>query len=553
MSLSILNNTLASFAQRNLQTHEESRARLLGALATGMRIGGAADDAAGLAISTRMTAGLNGASQALRNISDAGSMLQVADGAMASIGDTLQRLRSLAVAAGNGSYSEGDRAALQEETRELLGNITQIGQQTSFNGQAVFSQEAGSIGGDERKRKVLDGLKTGWLAAAEDMVKKYYGLEADGATMTVNLEGTDGAFNNLASVSGVYSGGKFTNIHLNIDMADFGTGATQDGGSAPLYSDRIIAHEMAHAIMSRTMNFQSLPQWFIEGTAELIQGADERLAGAVGGGAAALVAATAGGTFSYEGSYAAARYLHSRLKEMGVDGGIKGVMQFLNQNQSANLNQALNTVSNGVWADAGAFMTEFGTNGANFITTKMNLTNADTGAIGGLDADGGPARNARAVVADDGTNNAEDGLAGFQVIYPEQGGSTAMRRVQIQVGERAGDTIDLHFAGMSAAALGLADLNMQDPAVALLHIDEALAFVNQQRVAVGAYSNRIDMMANGLQRDSVNLAAAQDRIANTDYASVTAGLTRAQILQQAASAMLAQANSQPRAVLSLLR
>ena len=113
--------------------------------------------------------------------------------------------------------------------------------------------------------------------------------------------------------------------------------------------------------------------------------------------------------------------------------------------------------------------------------------------------------------------------------------------------------IELQFSSMNAGALGLADLDLQHSAVSLLHLDQALEFVNQQRVNVGAASNRLDLAASGLQTNAVNLAAAKDRIEGADFAGTAAGLTRAQILQQAASAMLAQANTLPRAVLSLLR
>ncbi|GAA0408385.1 hypothetical protein GCM10009094_10630 [Massilia aurea] len=534
-----------------MRTHDTGQAKLVERLSSGMRINRASDDAAGQAITSRLTSNLRGTSQALRSLSDATSMLQVADGAMASVTDTLQRLREMAVAAGNGSYTDGDRGALQKETQALLQHITQVGTDTSFNGEAVFSQDTVSIGGDERRRAVLDGLQSGWLSSAEDLIKQHYGLMGDGARLTVNLDTTDGGYNVLASVSGTSSGGKLNNLHLNIDMADFGTAPTPDGGSAPLYSDRIVAHEMVHAVMGRTMNMGALPQWFVEGTAELINGADERLAGA--GSIAGVVATVAGGGFTYEGGYAASRYLHDRMKGLGVEGGIKGIMQYLNNNQSANLDAALNAVSNGVYTSNAAFLADFGANGEQFINTKMNLTNADTGAIGGLDADGGPARDARAVVPASGTSNAADGLAGFNVVYPDEGGASGVRRVQVQAGDSAGDLIDLQFSSMNARALGLANLDMTRSNVALLTIDRALEFVNEQRVRTGASSNRLDLAAGALETSSQNMQAARSRIQDTDYASDTARLTRTQILQQAASAMLAQANGQPRSILSLLR
>lgn len=548
MSLSINSNSLSLNAQRSLDTHVKDQAKLISRLTTGVRIGSAADDPAGQAIASRMSSGLRGISQAIRSINDASSMLQVADSAMASVTDSLQRLREMAVAAGNGSYGDGDRDSLQKEAGQLLHHITQVGEQTRFNGEAVFAQETASIGGEAKRRAVLDGLKSGWLSAAEDMIKKYYGLEGDGAKMIVNLETSDGPSTVLASVGPVAGG-----VQMNIDMADFGTAATPDGGTAFLYSDRIVAHEMTHAVMFRSVNMGGLPKWFIEGTAELIQGADERLAGAAAGGSAALVTDTANGVFSYEGSYAASRYLHARMKELGVEGGIKGVMQHLTTHRSDNLSQALATVSRGEYADEAAFLADFRANGEDFIDNKMNLANADTGAIGGLDADGGPVFDARKVVADAGTNNASDGLSGFAVEYPELGGATGTRKVQVQVGDGAGDLIELQFSSMNASALGLADLDMRRSSVALLHIDQALEFVNQQRVAAGASSNRLDMAVNALQTNSQNLATARERIEGVDYATSAAGLTRAQILQQAASAMLAQANTQPRAVLTLLR
>ena len=551
MALSISTNTLSLSTQRSMRTHDTGQAKLIERLSSGTRINRASDDAAGQAITSRMTSSLRGTSQAMRGLSDATSMLQVADGAMASVTDTLQRLREMAVAAGNGSYTDADRGALQKETQALLQHITQVGTDTRFNGEAVFSQDTVSIGGDERRRAVLDGLQSGWLSSAEDMIKQHYGIMGDGAKLTVNLDTTDGAYNVLASVSGTSSGGKLNNLHLNIDMADFGTAATPDGGSAPLYSDRIVAHEMVHAVMGRTMNMGALPQWFVEGTAELINGADERLAGA--GSMAGVVATIAGGGFSYEGGYAASRYLHDRMKDLGVEGGIKGIMQYLNNNQSANLDAALNAVSNGVYTSNAAFLADFGANGEQFINTKMNLTNADTGAIGGLDADGGPVRDARAVVPASGTSNASDGLAGFSVVYPDEGGASGVRRVQVQAGDNAGDLIDLQFSSMNARALGLANLDLTRSSVALLTIDRALEFVNEQRVRTGASSNRLDLAASALETGSQNMQAARSRIQDTDYASDTARLTRTQILQQAASAMLAQANGQPRSILSLLR
>ena len=140
-------------------------------------------------------------------------------------------------------------------------------------------------------------------------------------------------------------------------------------------------------------------------------------------------------------------------------------------------------------------------------------------------------------------------------MFPEVGGNTGVRRVQIQAGADGGNgnLIELAFSAMNARALGLGDLDVNNTAVALLHIDQAIDYVDEQRVAVGAAGNRLDLAASNNQTGSVNLQAAQGRIQDVDYASATVQLTRTQILQQAASAMLTQANGQPNAVLALLR
>jgi flagellin len=427
-----------------------------------------------------------------------------------------------------------------------------MGNGASFNGQAIFSPAQTSGNEDKRKRAVLDSLKAGWLSAAEDMVQQYYGLQGDGSTMKINLDTTDGKGGVLASVTG--ASGLGNDVTLNIDMADFNDISTPDGGTGPVYDDRVIAHEMVHAIMLHSTGM-NLPQWFIEGTAELIHGADERVAGALAGGQTAqgIVDTITGGGFTYEGGYVASRYLHDRLKAMGVDGGMKGLMTWMSGHQGTDLDTALKAVTGGQYQDTGDFMTEFAANGAGFIA-GMDLTNADTGAIGGLDADGGPSRDAQGVVPESGFGTADRPLRNFKVEYPDiGGGSISTHRVQIQVGASAGDLVDMEFSAVNASALGLADLDMRNPAVALLRIDDALASVTGQRVQVGAYSNRMDAAASNNQTASMNLEAARSRIEDLDYAGAAVRLTRAQILQQAASAMLTQANGEPRAVLALLR
>ena len=552
MALTINTNVNAMSARRQALLQDAANARSLVRLSSGSRINSAADDAAGLAITDRMSSAIAGMDQARRNIADGTSLLQLAESAMAQVTDNLQRLRTLAVQAANATMSSNEKTALQQEAAHIVAQITQIGQQTMFNGQTVFSQDTTSIGGDASRRAVIDGLRTGWLTSAEKLIKQYYGLEADGAPLTINLNDSDGKFATLAYVQGA-GADLLSGLTLNIDMADFPPINHPDGGPGDMYSDRIIAHEMVHAVMARTTGWATLPKWFIEGTAELIHGADERLAGAMGGGSAAVIAGVSNSNSTYEGAYVASRYLHHKLKEMGVDGGIKGIMLHLSQHQSASLSDALNAVTEGAYADQDAFMVDFQANGANFIDNEMDLTNSDTGAIGGFDADGGPERSARDVMLDTTDRDPDDPLVGFTEVFPEVDTQIETNKVQIQAGYKAGDIIAFSLGPMNAQALGLGDLDMRRAQAALLHVDEALAFVAEQRVTVGASLARLDSATARLATESNNLNASRSRIKDTDFAAETTQLLRSQILQQAASAMLTQANSMPNAVLALLR
>jgi len=132
---SVINTNIASLnAQRNLSASQNSLQTSIQRLSSGLRINSAKDDAAGLAISDRMTSQINGMTQATRNANDGVSMAQTAEGALSSSGDILQRVRQLAVQSSNASNTSSDRQALQTEVTQLGSELNRIAQTTSFNG-----------------------------------------------------------------------------------------------------------------------------------------------------------------------------------------------------------------------------------------------------------------------------------------------------------------------------------------------------------------------------------------------------------------------------------
>ena len=572
-------NPNSLFAQRSLTSSAGDLATSLRRLSSGLRINSAGDDAAGLAIASRMTTQVRGMSQAARNASDGLSMLQTADSLLGGVAANLQRARELAVQAANASTSLSDRQSLTYEVRQILAEINRVSSTAEFNGQKIFAQDRTSIGGDVNQRAVVDGLKLGWLQESESLVRSRYGIEADGAAMqidiTVDSDGAGGTAAFVAASVGGQPGGRGTNLRMSVDMADFTPPNLPNGGSAPFYNDRIIAHEMVHAVMARATNWESLTNtsmWFVEGSAEFIHGADERVAGDIAAAAGATlndridavvdqIATWQSTSADYSAAYIGVRYLHDKLRSNGYGGGIRDFMVYLNGASAPTMDQAMTNFFGPGYTQA-SFLTEIQatagnglSNGVNFVNNRMNLTNEDTGAVGGLDADFGPVRTAANILSDVGTTYGDDVLQGFSETWQTLvRGVAGSRQSALQVGAQVGEVTQVQFGAVNTEALGLGTLDLaQNARVALVHIDEALEYLNTQRATIGAQLSRVEYTIRSLQGSVENTAASRSRIMDADYATETAKLLRARILQRAGSAIVAQANVQPRLVLNLLR
>jgi flagellin len=570
-----INTNMSSLnAMRKLEGSQSSLERTLQRLSSGLRINSAKDDAAGLAISERMTAQVRGMAQASRNVNDGISLLQTAEGALSSAGDNLQRIRELAVQAANATNSKSDKQAIQAEVQQRIDEIERVGGSTTFNGVNIFIQSAGAPNLTYEENAVLSGLKSGWLENSERMIQNYFGLTADNANMSIELKTfTDGAGNTAARVGSQVTGGTGLgqNLVMQIDMADFTPPNLPNGGTAPFYNDRIIAHEMVHAVMARTMNWGDIVtnnKWFAEGAAEFIHGADERLSSdyAANGNNFQTVINSLddgfqGSSTEYSAAYGAVRFLHESLKAAGGQ-GIKDVMNYMSANKTATLDDAfanaVATKGGGVagYTSVANFLSAFdGGAGATYLGA-LNLANTDTGAVGGADADGGAVKTAVSVVDDAGSKTGNQVLEGFTLSFENNKplGTTEKFKGSLQVGANQNETIDFEIGALNSTALTIANIDLSKSAFdAIKNIDFALNYVNEERAKIGAQLNRLQSSFAGLQSTSENITASRGRIVDADFAAETAQLTRSQILQQAGTAMLTQANALPRNVLSLLR
>lgn len=228
-------------------------------------------------------------------------------------------------------------------------------------------------------------------------------------------------------------------------------------------------------------------------------------------------------------------------------------MTYLNTNPMATLDAAITNASRGAFADLAAFKTSFQTNGNAFVGT-FDFTNADTGAIGGFDVDGGAALNAEGILKGTGTSYGINVLEGFKVKFPELSERTNKRWVDLQVGANADQTLRIGITAANTSALGVSDVDVSTlPQYAIVHIDQAINAVSLARADIGAALSRLSYSESNLSSMNENIQSSRSRMLDTDFAEETARLTRDQILQQSGLAMLAMANNSPKQVLSLLK
>ena len=562
MGLSVNTNVAALTVHRHLAGTGSTLATSLQRLSTGMRINSARDDAAGLAITERMTSQVRGNSMAGRNANDGISYLQTAEGALSSIGDNLMRMRDLAVQAGNTMMSDDDRLGLQAEVAQLKQEVDRISSSAKFNGEFIFDQSRSSVVGNLEQLAVLDGLQNGgWLADAERLISEQYGIKADGATMTIEITTfTDGAGSTAARVaSSAVASGKASNITLQVDMADFVPPNLPNGGSAPFNNDRIIAHEMVHAVMARSASWGEVRSdannlWFIEGAAEFIHGAEERVQ--ADGTAATLadnLSAWGSSSVDYSSAYVAMRYLHKQIQAAG-GAGVQDMLQYLHNNAGKTLNDAFANATHGAYASQAAFLTDYNANKAAFVST-FNFSNADTGAIGGLDVDGGAVKTAKSIIPDYPSGRSGDVTDGFTEVFESIAAGEGNGRVlNMQVGGNAGDSLSVSAGSVNLGALGLESVDIAaSTGTSTAALDRAMEYVFRQRARVGAQMSRLENVVSTLDISNESLSASRGRMQDTNFATEAAQRSRAEILQQAGTAMMAQANSMPKLVLSLLR
>ncbi|QZY54298.1 flagellinolysin [Crassaminicella profunda] len=609
----IINHNLNALnAHNKMGMNTASSAKSMEKLSSGLRINRAGDDAAGLSISEKMRGQIRGLNQAVRNAQDGISLIQTAEGALNETHSILQRMRELSIQAANDTNTDTDREEIQNEMNQLTSEINRIGNTTEFNTKKLLNSGSENAEDKEVKENIIKGLKEGWLEMAEKNVKDAYGLEGSGKKLQVKLYSEE-SYGTLA-----YVGGTSEVLELNIDIKDFEKGDGESGNNVhgKLYNDRIIAHEMTHAVMNDAFGATKMNDlhdnnkvWFIEGTAEGIAGADERVKNVIGTSGASdntkvdklisrakdlLGGAEWKGTDEdYAAGYVIVKYLATQL-DTGSSKDMKTLMKDI-KDATGSASTALETaIKNNTVAGITSFAdfkNKFNAAGdatdyvKNTIKLDWGSDEDDVGSLLGSDH-GGSDLDGETVVDESKATDKIDGqpLKGFEVVWPET--EDENETILLQIGANKDQAFEINIGDMRAAALGISqkaaegesggagfskeagvtngttstieeaalDIADHENATAAIElIQKAIDKVSSERSKLGAYQNRLEHTINNLTNSSENLTAAESRVRDVDMAKEMMTFSKKNILGQAAQAMLAQANQQPQGILQLLR
>ncbi|GAB2995613.1 flagellin [Psychrosphaera aestuarii] len=519
MALFVNTNVASINGQRNLMGSTNNLETSMNRLASGLRINSARDDAAGLQISNRLTSQINGLNVAMRNANDGISMAQTAEGAMQESTNILQRMRDLSIQSANATNSTVDRKALQEEVIQLKSELDRIANTTTFGGQKLID---GSFGvqqfqvGSQANETIAISINS---AQVDDLGSARYKM---GGT---NLAGSP-ATNLGTAVTGI-----------GHPLADAAGETLTIGGINPSQvsiNQNDSAADMA-AKISSVFNTTG-----VKADAKSVARI-EGLTNAANGDGISFVLANGDPTDSTVG-----QSIVSFTASGVVEDDLQTLVNKVNENSAVT----------GIGAKYDA------------ATTSVILTSEDGDNIVIQDfTDSGA--GAAATFNMQGRNYDDEDDIGAAVAVTSGGANDVTVKGQLQLDSTVLFSVSSDTAGGGASDLtGLADTvvaqaneeNIQSVDIttskgaqnAIAIIDGALSKIDRNRATLGAVQNRLQSTIQNLANIVENSSGARARIRDTDFAKETAELTRNQILQQAGTSILAQANQLPQAALSLL-
>ena len=551
MAQVINTNSLSLLTQNNLNKSQSALNSAIERLSSGMRINSAKDDAAGQAIANRFTANIKGLTQATRNANDGISIAQTTEGALTEVNNNLQRIRELSVQAGTGTNSATDLDSIQGEITQRLNEINRVSEQTQFNGVKVLSANAGKltvqVGANDGETIDID---------LQEISAKTLGLDGfnvNGKGVSANVKAN---VNDLTKAGATGTGPYTVTTSFAKVTAEQAVDAMQDGNTA-------VVGATTYKYDATAGNFTT--------TATVATGAPTTAF-------AATLLPTAGNKYSgtFTGASGSTNFEVDSAGAITIGG------------QAAYISGGNLTTNNVGAPPAATAATLFGgaDTGAGASSIKLNGTtyNFAAGANSGFTYTKTVSKDdvKTAVAGAASTVNLGQGIFASTVTFAAAGGLSsdtymdndkamtktasyttdyAVNAVNGEVtvasttgtgkyAAQVGATAYINSAGKLTTDTTSKGTKTTDPLAAL---DAALAKVDTLRGSLGAVQNRFDSVIANLGTTVTNLSSSRSRIQDADYAVEVSNMTRAQILQQAGTSVLSQANQTTQGVLSLLR
>ncbi|CAB3669524.1 flagellin [Achromobacter pulmonis] len=559
MAAVINTNYLSLVAQNNLNKSQSALGTAIERLSSGLRINSAKDDAAGMAIANRFTANVKGLTQAARNANDGISLAQTTEGAASEINTHLQRVRELSVQAGNGSYSQEQLNSMQDEINQRLSDIDRISQQTDFNGVKVLSSNAKpltlQVGANDGetitlnlteisvKTLGLDGFNVNGSGVTQNRTATVSDLQAAGGTSVGNdwTVTTNHASATADQVFGKLEGGNKVTV---------GTGAgatvyTYDASNKNFtFTDKSASNAAAVTALANSLRpatgTTTATYTHSNGSASTSFEVDATGKVTVGGQAAYLDAA---GNLTTNSASATAATLDSVMTAASNNTGAAGSSSVAiggkTYSNTGTANQL--TFTNTIASDALLANVKAAANSS--IQLGQGITSATVTLVNGTSTD--------TYVDDKGSFTTTKTFDTVYTVDPNTGKAT------VKSGTGTGDYAPQVGATAYVSASGKLTTDTTskgtlttDP---LKTLDAAFTKLDKLTGELGAVQNRLESTIANLNNVVNNLSNARSRIQDADYATEVSNMSKAQILQQAGTSVLAQANQVPQTVLSLLR
>ena len=584
MAMVINSNIQSLNAQRHLNNSLDAQNTATERLSSGLRINSAKDDAAGLAIANRMTSQVQGLNQAVRNANDGAALIQTAEGGLEETTNILQRMRELSIQSANGTYDTGNRDTLNAEVEQLKLEIDRIAETTSFNGLSVLDGTLGKVDlqvgenanqtielevGASGTKKLGSGSGADIVGGSSDKASLELGLVAAlGADGDVKINGisldkavaTDSLETMLDKINTKIQGVAEAGTLVSLETTSKGTGIVDstaasievlatDGSKTTIEIVNTTSlqnlvdtiNEKGDGVVQASLNDDGYLTLSSENAAAITMGgaATDAIFGtdAASGDAAQAVLTLTAAAGNKDGisvdTAANANTLALGINERQAGGVIHGGTAVVG---TADIAAGSFTI-NGHTFDKYDSSIDYDNSGAaakeDDLIAFINQSSDETGVVASLDS-------AKFMVLQSDDN------AEISISFKDAAADAALLTAT-----GLHDTNSAVGAGANVASIDISSAKGAQKAIAVL--DDAIKQVSSTRGDLGAISNRLDYTTRNLSNISENAASARSQIMDADFAAESANLSRAQVLQQAGNAMLAQANSRPQQVLSLLQ